>query len=349
MAKPKAKPDEREDEDEVLVEGEDEKESGAAKKEAAPPADGGELVEVPPEVDPKTGKPVEQEDRGLSVEAGAETIEQRRERRRAEKKDRMARQRRAREERDRELAELRLRNRSLEDRLGGIDQRLTAQDVANIDARIEALRARAEEIKSLYAQAIKAQDGEAAAQAMELRDEAVFELRALQGYKAGLARGGPAKQAAAAPAGPSPAVARRIATFKERHPWYDTKGGDEDSALVIALDNQVARDGFKEDTDEYWEELERRIAARGLGPDDEDEKEEGARPNGKGHRPAPKERGPQLGGGRTPAGPATFFVSKERKDAMIAAGYWDDPAKRASMIRRYRAEDAARAAERQGG
>jgi len=124
--------------------------------------------------------------------------------------------------------------------------------------------------------------------------------------------------------------------FMSENPWYDSQGRDEDSAIVIAIDQALAKDGFNSQTEEYWDELRKRTARRLP----EKFKNQG--------QPAKEERtprgGPAVGSGREHA-PATtrkeIYLSPERKQALIDAGVWDDPVLRMKYAKRYSEYDRA--------
>lgn len=50
--------------------------------------------------------------------------------------------------------------------------------------------------------------------------------------------------------------------FLSENSWYDPKLGDEDSVILKAIDDQLAREGSDPSTDQHWEELKRRAAKR---------------------------------------------------------------------------------------
>jgi hypothetical protein len=118
--------------------------------------------------------------------------------------------------------------------------------------------------------------------------------------------------------------------FMTDNPWYDSQGRDEDSAIVIAIDQALAKDGFNPQTEDYWNELRKRTARR------LPEKFKNQR------QPSREERtprgGPAVGSGREHAPTSTrkeIYLSPERKQALIDAGVWDDPVLRMKYAKRY--------------
>jgi hypothetical protein len=67
------------------------------------------------------------------------------------------------------------------------------------------------------------------------------------------------------PRGPSDVDIRKkvkAEAFLSEHSWYDPDLRDEDSVILKAIDDQLAREGSDPSTDAHWEELKRRAARR---------------------------------------------------------------------------------------
>jgi len=116
--------------------------------------------------------------------------------------------------------------------------------------------------------------------------------------------------------------------------WYDPQGKDPDSKVALAIDQAMGEEGWNPKTAEYWEELDNRLQKylphRYTGETDE-KPIRNSRP-----------RSAVTGSGRESAsssgGKNTFTLSPDQVRAMKDAGMWDDPDKRAKMIRRYAIE-----------
>jgi hypothetical protein len=114
--------------------------------------------------------------------------------------------------------------------------------------------------------------------------------------------------------------------FIADNPWYDAQGRDEDSSIVIAIDQTLAKDGFNPQTSEYWDELRKRAARRLPEKFGKKQTERTAR------------GGPSVGSGREHAPTSTrkeMYVSPERKSALMEAGVWDDAVLRNKYLKRY--------------
>ena len=271
------------------------------------------------------------------------------------------RRRRKREkyERDqRELALLRTRNEQLEReqsrRMAEMENRQTQSDVLAIDARISQAESSIREAESLHTQAIKAQDAEAATEALRVRDtfrDTVNQLRGAKQRAVQTARG--RQTEASQPPSMDPAIVRRAQEWTREHSWFDPTLRDEDSAIAQAIERRVFGEGRLDPcSDEYWEEVDRRVAkrlpdryaanGRDLDEDDEDERDTrpGRRVNGSTKEPR-RASGPtiKVGGRERTLKKGEVYIDEDRKAAMIEAGVWDDPKERERYLKSYQKYD----------
>lgn len=270
---------------------------------------------------------------------GKETTGQRRER-----------QRRAQAAKDRRIEALERERDQLHGRLTNLERRGTAQDLGTIDARLEQAKRAFGQAERALAEALArppAEGGPAAAvQALRVRDEARDEFHRMSGLKQRAANERADPGDGERPAALPPRVQRYVDDFKRKHTWYDPDGGDQDSKIVLALDAALAEEGYEADTQEYWDELGKRIRTQLPGKFKRSARD--ADESGGGRREA--RPGPRLSGGgdgngadRVPAGFAK--ITPERKAALIEAGKWDDPKKRARALKSYATYDKEHAGE----
>lgn len=250
-------------------------------------------------------------------------------RRREEKRSRKAAQREARDRTQRELADLRREVAELRQRSGAIEGSAINSNIASLEQKVQEAVYRARQAEEALAKAVETGNGEVARDAIRLRDRAMSEASTLDAQRRALI-----ERVQAPPQEKiDPLVARNARGFIERNKdWYDPQGGNDDSAVVMALDNKIAAEGFDPTTEEYWKELEKRASKvlphRFNGYDDDDD-----RPSQRSAR-----RGPPVGGRGNHAPTSTrnqVFVSAERKQAMMEAGVWDDPKLRRDALKRY--------------
>lgn len=248
-----------------------------------------------------------------------------RERRRQEKLERKQRRDEAIKRDKLEMDFLRKRNDDLERRLSAQEQRAYTADLRGLDAEIARAQQEAVMAEQVIAKAVAAGNGEDVAQALKYRDAA--QIRAQQlAYQKQQYAGSIQQQQQQAPAIDSLTMGH-AQQFLADNSWYDPQGRDEDSAIVLAIDQALVRDGFNPQSAEYWTELRKR-AARRL-PDKFKASPETSRS---------QRGGPAVGSGREHA-PATtrreVYISPERKQALIDAGVWDDPVLRSKYVKRY--------------
>jgi hypothetical protein len=186
----------------------------------------------------------------------------------------------------------------------------------------------------VIAKAVAAGNGDDVTQAMKYRDQALARIQQLNYQKQQFASQPPQQQQQQ----PDDATMRYAQDFIKDNPWYDAQGRDEDSAIVIAIDQALAKAGYDPRTPDYWDELRKRAARR---LPERFAKEEPAPSRRAEDKPEPKREprgGPAVGSGREHAPTSTrkeIYISPERKQALIEAGVWDDPVLRSRYVKRY--------------
>ena len=253
-----------------------------------------------------------------------DVIRQRRRREKTERKER----RDAAIKRDKtELDFLRGRNENLERRLTAQEKKSQQGELNAIDYAIQQAGQEAEMADQVIAKAVENGNGEDVTQAMRYRDEAIAKVNQLQYNKQ---RATAQSRQAAAPQVDDRTM-YHAQQFIEENPWYDAQGRDEDSAIVMAIDKSLAKDGYNPQTEEYWDELKVRASRRLPERFDEDnssQKKTSRKPRG----------GPAMGSGREHAPTSTrkeIYISPERKQALVEAGVWDDPVLRNRYVKSY--------------
>lgn len=282
------------------------------------------------------GAPAE-EDRRVETSDADDEREAIRQRRRQERQERKERRQESISRDKLELDFLRKRNDELERRVSAQEQRTFSLDINHIDAQIQKAQQEIEMAERVIAKAVAAGNGEDVTQAMRYRDQAFASVQQLAAQKAQATQ----RQIAQKPAvGVDDITLQYAKQFIEENSWYDPAGRDEDSAIVLAIDQALTKDGYRSDTEEYWDELRRR-AARRLPERFADDDSDTGEPAERTERAAPQRKprgGPAVGSGKEHA-PATtrreVYISPERKQALIDAGVWDDPVLRQRYVKRY--------------
>ena len=232
----------------------------------------------------------------------------------------------AKERSQQELAYLREQNAELMRRMAAVEGNTLTQNAAGVQQQLQQALAEARQAEQIMARAIEAGNGEDAATALRIRDEAKERAAQLSAYKDRFEAA--AKEATAPRA--DPRVTNYAQQWLSANSWYDPQGRDEDSAITKAIDNALAREGWNPASEEYWHELTRRVANR-IG-------------DGEAEAPArnAKRKAPPTGSGREYAPPSTkneVVVTPERKQAMLDAGVWDDPVARKRYLKAYQDYD----------
>lgn len=247
------------------------------------------------------------------------------EEKRQQRQQRKFRRRAAIEHKERELAFLRAENEEFKRRLNAVEKRTTEFDQQAADQRLNETANEIQTVDRIIAKAIEQGQGEDVAKALAIRDQLMERRKQLENLKA-QAKVEPKKE------GPDPRVAAYAKEWISMNDWYDPRGGDEDSMIVQAIDKRLAAEGFNPATEDYWVELDNRVAKRLPHKYGDDTVEEAPKPK------AVKRGGPPVGGKREYAAPSTrkeIYISPERKQALIDAGVWDNPDLRQKYIKRY--------------
>ena len=257
----------------------------------------------------------------------SEAVRAARRARRRSKKDLI---RKTNEEKDVRLQAIQRENEELRNRLSRVEQKTQAYDVGRIDKAIEDQQVRMEYARMKLAEATGAGDGESAVKAQELLYEAREQLQQLNHLKKEADK--PVRNEA-----PSidPSVQRHASTWIERNSWYKPDLSDTDSKIAKQIDESLVKEGWNPGTGDYWDELDNRLQKylphHYNGASDKRDTDRRTPRNTVGS--SGREASAAYGGTNR-----TFTLTAEQVRAMKDAGMWDNPDKRAKMIKRYAAE-----------
>lgn len=262
------------------------------------------------------------------------------------RRERKMRERAAREAQERELADLRAFRQAAEPRLAALEGNALGLNAAQLEARIIQARNTAATAEQIRERAEAQGNVSDTIEAIRLRDQANAELQQLQPALANLQQlRAQAQQVQQAPV-QQPQVnnaANELAeAWKTANPWYDDNGTDANSLATKQIAAQLAREGFNGGTLGYWQELTRRC--NGVVQLDTASAQQGQpalRQQGR-KSPPTGQRGESIAPGSNSQ--RQFYLSPERKQAMIDMGVWDDPAQRKEWAKRYAEYDRQQAA-----
>lgn len=217
------------------------------------------------------------------------------------------------------------------------DSRLSQVDQAQLQQAWNDTSAVFQQAEAEYTAAFETKNGAVATVAMRKMYEAQKRLDELQALNARMQQKGTQTQTAPKP---DPIVANRAKEWSQRNTWFRPDGGDDDSAIANTIAAKLVKDGFDATTDEYWSELDERLAARGIGADEEDDD------------PAPRaRRSPPVSGsggrGDLTNGKVAITLPTAYINALKESGKWDNPETRNRMIKRYL--DGLKARQSAGG
>lgn len=289
-------------------------------------ADGGEIEASPA---PNLADPED-----LDLPSDTEEVRQARRDRRRAKKDLI---RRTNQEKDARLVQLQRENEEFKRRLSQLERNTKAESITRLDKGIEDANVRLEYAKMKLAEATQNQDGQAMVEAQTLWQTAQEEARRLMGAKQAAENDLRRSQVPV----PDQGVQRLAADWMRRNNWYRVDGSDADSRVAKKIDELMVTQGWNPSDPDYWDELDSRL-----------QKELPHRYNGS-NDDSPGVRRPRnvVGSSGREASAAyggvnrtQFVLSPDRVRAMKEAGAWDNPERKARMIKQFIAFDRANGA-----
>ena len=240
------------------------------------------------------------------------------------------------QEKDVRLQALQRENEEFKRRLSQLERNTKAEHVVRIDKNIEDAQTRFEYAKMKIAEATQNQDGQGMVDAQLLLQNASDEVRQLKQMR------NQADQELKRPQqnnAQDPAIARRANEWVRRNSWYDSSLRDPDSKVAKKVDELMVAQGWNPTDPDYWDELDSRLQKElphRYNDRNDDEKRNVRRPrNVVGS--AGREASASYGGSNR----SQFVLSPDRVKAMKDAGAWDNPERKAKMIKQFMAYDRA--------
>ena len=306
--------------------------------------DGSAIVELPPSIPSPEPQSTNDDDHGsdeadeaareAEIAAGGavdEEAERLREQKRQKRRARKEYHKQVSVEKDMKLTLLERQNQELLERLSILEKKSHGSDIARLNKAIEDQETRITFAKQKIAEATSSGNGEMLTAAQEMWFEARRQYEALDALKKKVVQ--PQKQRTIQ--APDPALQKYANAWMSQNNWYDPNGKDPDSRVALAIDQAMGEEGWNPRTAEYWEELDNRLQKylphRYTEVADE-------KPSRAPSRPKNVVTGSSRENASSSGGRNTFTLSPEQVRAMKDAGMWDDPDKRAKMIRRYAIE-----------
>jgi len=302
--------------------------------------DGSAIVELPDSIPSPQAEAAEDSDEadekarqvelavGGAIDPEAEAVrEAKREKRRARKEY----HKKVSVEKDRTLQFLERQNQELLERLSIVERKTQGSEMARLNKAIEDQESKILFAKQKIKEATETGNGDLLTNAQEMWFEARKNYETLDNLK---------RQSVAQPQhqtiqAPDPAVQRHASEWMSENSWYDPSGRDPDSKIALTIDNGMAEEGWNPKTQEYWEELDNRLA-KYLPHRYSNVVDSSVNPSTRRPRSVVTSSGRESAPSN--AGKNSFVLDPDKVRAMKDAGLWDDPDKRAKMIRRYAQE-----------
>lgn len=295
--------------------------------------DGSATVDLPENLLSDEGEEGSQNANNGSVDEDADHPNDSDELRAAKRNKRRAKRdlvRKTNQEKDIRLQQLQRENEEFKRRLNQLERNTKAEQVTRIDKSIEDAQVQLEYAKMKLAEATSNNDGQAMVEAQTLWQNAQEQVKHLSNLR---------RQADQELKRPQqnvtidPDIQRQAAKWMKRNSWYNPSATDPDSKVAKSIDEQMSSEGWDPTKRDYWEELDSRlqkVLPHRYNEDNDDDSRQVRRPRnvvGSSGREASAAYG---GTNRT-----QFVLSPDRVKAMKEAGAWDNPERKAKMIKNF--------------
>jgi hypothetical protein len=236
------------------------------------------------------------------------------------------------QEKDARLTQLQRENEEFKRRLVQLERNTKSEHIVRIDKNIEDAQVRLEYAKMKLAEATENNDGKAMVEAQTLWQTAQEEARNLQVMRQRADQELRAPQQSNSEA-PDPQVQKLAAQWMRKNSWYNPAASDPDSRIAKKIDEVMSTQGWNPTDPDYWEELDSRLQRElphRYNDSNDTETRDVRRPRnvvGSAGREASAAYG---GSNRT-----QFVLSPDRVKAMKEVGAWDNPERKARMVKQF--------------
>ena len=240
------------------------------------------------------------------------------------------------QEKDVRLLQLQRENEEFKKRLNQLERNTKTEGLIRIDKNIEDAQTKLEYAQMKIAEATQNQAGQGMIEAQTLMQEANDEVRQLQYQrrKADVELRQPQQNQDA-----DPLVQRNAREWMKRNSWYNPQANDADSRIAKRMDEIMAAQGWDPSDPDYFEELDSRLQKelphRYNSSNDEDSR------NVRRPRNVVASSGREASAAYGGSNRSQFVLSPDRVKAMKEAGAWDNPERKAKMIKQFIAYDRA--------
>lgn len=235
------------------------------------------------------------------------------------------------QEKDVRLTQLQRENEEFKRRLHQLERNTKSEHLTRIDKGIEDAQVRLEYAKMKLSEATQNGDGEAMVEAQTLWQSAQEEARQLTHM-----RQEADQELRRQPQNvnvPDPEVQRNAAQWMRRNKWYNPGATDSDSRVAKKVDELMVTQGWNPSDPDYWDELDSRLHKelphRYNDSTDSDTRDVRRPRNVVGS--AGREASAAYGGSNR----TQFVLSPDRVKAMKEVGAWDNPERKARMVKQF--------------
>ena len=239
------------------------------------------------------------------------------------------------EEKDARLQALQRENEEIKRRLNQVERNNKAEGLVRIDKNIEDANVRLEYAKMKIAEATQNNDGQAMVDAQMLLQNATDEMRQLKQVRNQADR--ELRQPQEQNNAPDPNVARLAQQWMKRNSWYNPANNDSDSKVAKKVDELMAAQGWDATDPDYWDELDARLQKElphRYNSSNDDDSRNVRRP-----RNVVASSGREASSAYGGSNRSQFVLSPDRVRAMKDAGAWENPERKAKMIKQFIAYD----------
>ena len=235
------------------------------------------------------------------------------------------------QEKDARLTQLQRENEQFKQRLSQLERNTKSEQLVRIDKHLEDTQVRLEYAKMKLAEATQNGDGQAMVEAQTMWQQAQEEARnlSIMRQRADQELQQPNQQVNV----PDPEVQRLAAQWMRKNNWYNPDATDTDSRIAKKIDEVMSTQGWNPTDPDYWDELDSRLQRElphRYNVSNDDDSRSVRRPRnvvGSAGREASAAYG---GSNRT-----QFVLSPDRVKAMKEVGAWDNPERKARMVKQF--------------
>jgi len=240
------------------------------------------------------------------------------------------------QEKDVRLQQLQRENEQFKQRLNQLERSTKTEGLMRVDKALEDAQVELEYAKLKIAEATQNQDGPGMVQAQTDLQEANDKIRQLAYQRRQADQELRQEPQTERNQGADPTVVRQAKQWMQKNPWYDPEASDPDSRIAKRVDEIMGTQGWDPSDPDYWDELDSRLQKEipHRYNKDNDEDSRVRRPRNV-VASSGREASAAFGGSNR----SQFVLSPDRVRAMKEAGAWDNPERKARMIKQFIAYD----------